>query len=129
MFRLGYAQSQPEVPSELAAAVVIGGTYEQLNEFRKWLGRDRRPPIYFVESTGGAATKLAQEFHDITESLDDQIWRKLEPARKNITFPELARGEERAALPAEESVPEFRYAIYPLLMSIIVDELASNLRR
>jgi len=129
--RPGYVRVQDEIPSELAAVIAIGGTSKQSHQFATWQNRAGKIAFYTIASAGGLAASLREKSPLSDSSNDIRLWERIESARKEITFPvdeKQFNNEERAELP-EERIPEFRYSIYPLLMSNIVDEVAKRLGR
>jgi len=126
----GYVRVQSEMPSEVAAVVAIGGSEEQHAQFGSWFERRRRTPIYVIGSTGGLASKEGIRNMDVNEEAnDDELWHRLQAARREIKFPVSAEQfteRERREPADEEQVPDFRYSLYPLLMSNIVEDLAKR---
>ncbi len=126
----GYVRVQAEMPSEVAAVVAIGGNERQHEQFGLWLERRRRTPVYVISSTGGLAGREgARSMEGNEEANDDQLWQKLQSARSEIRFPvskERSTEREEREPRVEEQVPEFRYSLYPLLMSNIVEDVAKR---
>jgi hypothetical protein len=126
----GYVRVQSEMPSEVAAVVAIGGGEEQHYQFASWLERKERIPIYVIGSTGGWASKEGPRYREVIEEAnDEQLWEKLQSVRNEIRFPvskERFAEQEEPEPTVEEQVPEFRYSLYPLLMSNIVDDVAKR---
>ena len=130
--RRGYVHIQPEMPSNLAAVIAIGGNKMQSTRFARWQNQTEKIPFYVVASTGGVAATLLvnSPFSDVSD--DGRLWQRIESARKEISFPISERpfsDEEHAEISKGEYIPDFRYSIYPLLMSNIVDEVAERLGR
>lgn len=127
----GYVHLQPERPSRLAAVVAIGGNRMQSNEYAEWESRREEIPFYLVASSGGLAGSLHEDVSASDRASDSRLWHRIESARKEITFPVQERRFSEDAEPesSRENIPEFRYSLYPVLMSNIVAEVARLLGR
>jgi hypothetical protein len=115
----------------ISRVVCIGGARsvrEMLNRFSKgW----REPvPVYAIPSTGGTAKDLVEtnEARDAEGQIADAIVAR----RRGLYFrpPEREESDREGREPKsffehpmseEEHVPEFRYALYPLVMSFLLD--------
>jgi hypothetical protein len=130
LLQAGYVRIQAEMPSEVAAVVAIGGNEQQHEQFGLWLERRGRIPFYIIASTGGLAGREGLRFIEGNEEVnDDQLWQKLQTVRSEIRFPvtkERSTEREEPESMVEEQVPEFRYSLYPLLMSNIVEDVVKR---
>lgn len=110
----------------ISRIVCVGGTTDVEKYVGSLQSRVSNIPIFTIPSTGGAAQALANrsgvanpELAIVAEILSRRAKMKFEPPQAekpsdiNRGFPET--GFER------ERVPEFRYALYPLLMNVILE--------
>jgi hypothetical protein len=105
----------PEIPGDFDAIVFVAN---QVQDFQRW--RDRRAARkYIVPSTGGMAREAGpvQEFIN----LDDDLWRFIQGRRAEMPV-EASKERDAHRIPQEEG-PELWYAVYPLLMRKIVEEV------
>jgi hypothetical protein len=111
----------PEIPAEFDAIVFIAN---QVQDFQRWNNR-RTPRKYVIPSTGGMAREVgsAQEF----VNLDEELWGVIQGRRSEIRFESRSKENDTRGVPQEE-VPEFRYAVYPLLMRRIVEDVIRGRR-
>jgi len=78
--------------------------------------------LFRVRTNSRTIEVLAKEF----TNLDDELWGVVQGRRAEMRFePSKERDVQE---PAPEHVPEFPYAIYPLLMRRIVEEVISGRR-
>jgi len=114
-----------EIP--ISRVVCIGGS-RQAGEYIDWLNeQDERPPVFTIPSTGGVAQALS--YREGVSDLERGIEEALVSQRAEMHFepPDLEASPEhsqRTFPPVElepERVPEFRYALYPLLVNAILD--------
>jgi hypothetical protein len=132
--RIGCAKLLPEemmkeVPVSLAVCIggseTVRGILTRLSAF--W---DRPVAVYAIPSTGGAARNLATQ-GGVTDA-EGQIANTIVGKRRELHFlPPEGEGpnrESRESSPfgersilEQEHIPEFRYALYPLVMSVILD--------
>jgi hypothetical protein len=103
------------------AMVCIGGMDGVEKEFEIFRELRRNAPIYVLEKTGGAASRLAENQFEHVRIIDDEIMTRISELRTDTAssvptdiFP---RAEERTVVP------------YPLVMQTIVEELAEGAER
>jgi hypothetical protein len=107
--------------------VCIGGSREA-GEYIEWLNdQEEKPPVFTIPSTGGVAQALSHR--EGVSDLERGIAETLVSQRAEMHFepPDLEVSPEHSQRPfppvdAEpEPVPEFQYALYPLLINAILD--------
>jgi len=104
---IGLVDSNSKRPGTWDAAVFIGGQEAQLPD---WNASDWAAPRFSISSTGGAAGLVNGD------SIDESLWQEVSSLRSDIPRQDSSE--------IEELVPEFRYAVYPLVMARIVDKIA-----
>ncbi len=108
--------------------VCIGGdsmVYERLAPIRQRLGRQR---IFVLPTTGGAAHDLLREMAGFVDDAESAIWAYIQRQRLQMFFApsedsdsNISSDDLFSRSPEEEVIPEFRFALYPLVMSLILD--------
>jgi hypothetical protein len=99
-----------EIPEDFDAIVYVANKAE---DFQRW--RDRRARRkYVVPSTGGMASEVSSRQGFI--NFDEELWGDVQRRRTEIPF-EYPKERFR------QEVPELRYALYPLLMRMIVEDV------
>jgi hypothetical protein len=118
---IGVVSFASERPDDLAAAILIGGDNDDQRHFRA-LSEQRMDGMsfYVIGSTGGAASGLSETMRDQGE-FDRKLWFELSHSLERLRVEAHSEGAN-----AEETIPEFRYASYPLLMHRIVTDIAER---
>jgi hypothetical protein len=117
----------------LSRVVCVGGTVETQKQIAIIREQGPQIPIFTIPSTGGAAQALADTPGITNPEL--RIVREIVERRSALKFepPEPAQISDREkrfiAQPLDhETIPQFRYALYPILMDMILesDERSSS---
>jgi hypothetical protein len=109
-----------EIPETFDALIFIAN---QTGDFRRWRNRSARRK-FIIPSTGGMAsrTESSGEFIDF----DNELWGITQNRRGQMP---IDYHRERDELPgALQEAPELRYALYPLLMDRIIEEIIKAAR-
>jgi len=106
--------------------VCVGGAMDTENQIRMIREQSPQVPIFTIPSTGGAAHALADLSGIANAEL--RIVREIVERRSAVKFapPEQTRlpeSEKRLDLQSleRETIPQFRYALYPTLMDFILE--------
>jgi hypothetical protein len=127
----GYVEIIFEIPTDPIAILYIGGSTEQSkDEFSGWVHREGGARVFVISSTGGATRKIVENNKFV--DLDERVWRGIQDNLGSIHFqapgPEKPKNHENdMKLSDEETVPEFRYAVYPVVMARVLDEIVRSI--
>jgi hypothetical protein len=109
--------------------VYIGGSIASMDLLRTVERRSgRQVPVYPIASTGGVARSLYQT-REVVE-LEGRIAKKIADLQRQAKFDpphaEPSRGffvgEQRVTDPERDAIPQFQAALYPIIVSEILDE-------
>jgi hypothetical protein len=126
---LAFSAEQDWARLEPSRIICIGGdkrVFERLEPLRQNKGLRR---AFALPTTGGAAHDVVGQMADVVDDAETAIWLELEKRRSQIFFTPPERGEasisrdDRSSNSIEaELIPQFRFSLYPLVMSLILDE-------
>jgi hypothetical protein len=120
--------AKPRLTEPFVSRVVCIGGSTEVADYISWLNNNAsNVPIFTIPSTGGAAYDLkdragiANPERGITEIIvSRRSEMHFDPPRQE-TSPDLAQGFRHPIDLEPERIPQFRYALYPLLVNAILD--------